>query len=361
MRLQNNRYSFLSYAYDHSYYLWGLDLSGTPQGAGGVGGLLAVIDDNANTYMPVYDANGNITDYVDSSGNAVAHYAYDAYGNVTEYVNGNNGSTAARYRYDAFGNTIAQSGPMSPNMTQRFSTKYYDGEYLGTDMYYYGFRIYAPRFHRWLSTDPIGERGGLNFYGFCGNDPINKWDYLGMKPTKESGATELATAADKMKALCDKYFPEDKDTNKKNDPNKQRRCKCKEDSEKITDALVKLWKDEFGKGPWDDNLIINGNLSDTIGGYYCWDWSSGFLSAANSVGSSVWSAKERYFEKTKGSACHYATKIFIKNKGKEAEITVDDGFFEDGLVHEFGWPNRNDYKEYLNIKKPPRRVLLPKK
>jgi len=167
MRLQNNRYSFLSYAYDHSYYLWGLDLSGQSggraspqaamQGAGGVGGLLAVIQDG-QAFMPCYDANGN----------------------VTEYVNGNNGSTAARYRYDAFGNTLAQSGPMAPNMTQRFSTKYYDGEYLGTDMYYYGFRIYAPRFHRWLSTDPIGEKGGLNLYGFCGNDPINKWDYLGM-------------------------------------------------------------------------------------------------------------------------------------------------------------------------------------
>ena len=76
--------------------------------------------------------------------------------------------------------TIAQSGPMAPNTTQRFSTQYYDSEYLGMDMYRYEHRIYAPRFGRWLSTAPIGERGGLNLYGFCGNDPINKWDYLGM-------------------------------------------------------------------------------------------------------------------------------------------------------------------------------------
>ena len=138
-------------------YVWGLDLSGTMQGAGGVGGLAAVIQGNV-PHIPCYDANGN----------------------VTEYVNGNNGSIAARYRYDAYGNTLAQSGPMASGMTQRFSTKYYDGEYLGTDMYRYEQRVYAPRFHRWLSTDPIGERGGLNLYGFCGNDPINRWDYLGM-------------------------------------------------------------------------------------------------------------------------------------------------------------------------------------
>jgi len=31
----------------------------------------------------------------------------------------------------------------------------------------------------WLSRDPIGERGGLNLYGFVGNDGVNRWDYLG--------------------------------------------------------------------------------------------------------------------------------------------------------------------------------------
>ena len=77
--------------------------------------------------------------------------------------------------------TIAQSGPMAPNTTQRFSTQYYDSEYLGMDMYRYEQRIYAPRFHRFISTGPIGERGGLNLYGFCDNDPINKWDYLGLR------------------------------------------------------------------------------------------------------------------------------------------------------------------------------------
>ena len=33
----------------------------------------------------------------------------------------------------------------------------------------------------WLSRDPIGERGGLNLYGFVGNDGVNRWDLLGLK------------------------------------------------------------------------------------------------------------------------------------------------------------------------------------
>lgn len=33
---------------------------------------------------------------------------------------------------------------------------------------------------KWLSRDPLGEAGGLNLYGFVGNDPVNNWDYLGL-------------------------------------------------------------------------------------------------------------------------------------------------------------------------------------
>ena len=35
---------------------------------------------------------------------------------------------------------------------------------------------------RWLNRDPINEAGGLNLYGFVGNDPVNRWDYLGLSP-----------------------------------------------------------------------------------------------------------------------------------------------------------------------------------
>jgi len=65
-----------------NYYVWGLDLSGSLQGAGGIGGLIAAVQDG-EVYFPCYDANGNITDYIDESGtNIVAHYEYDPYGNV---------------------------------------------------------------------------------------------------------------------------------------------------------------------------------------------------------------------------------------------------------------------------------------
>lgn len=44
----------------------------------------------------------------------------------------------------------------------------------------YGYRYYAPDTGRWASRDPIGERGGINLYGFVGNDPVGRIDKYGL-------------------------------------------------------------------------------------------------------------------------------------------------------------------------------------
>jgi uncharacterized protein RhaS with RHS repeats len=43
----------------------------------------------------------------------------------------------------------------------------------------YGYRYYDPLTGRWPSRDPIEEEGGVNLYGFVGNDGIGKVDVLG--------------------------------------------------------------------------------------------------------------------------------------------------------------------------------------
>jgi YD repeat-containing protein len=63
-----------------TYNIWGLDINGTLQGAGGVGGLLAVVKDNATVYFTCYDGNGNITEYVSINGTITAHREYDPFG-----------------------------------------------------------------------------------------------------------------------------------------------------------------------------------------------------------------------------------------------------------------------------------------
>jgi hypothetical protein len=44
---------------------------------------------------------------------------------------------------------------------------------------YYAYRYYDPLTGRWQSRDPIQEQGGVNLYGFVGNNGVNWWDYLG--------------------------------------------------------------------------------------------------------------------------------------------------------------------------------------
>ena len=137
-------------------FTWGKDLSGTFQGAGGVGGLLFAknrehgIGNDAWIYH--YDANGNVTELTDSKGTLLD-----------------------RYQYDPFGNLVVT--PQLPENPFRFSTKHQDAE---SGFYYYGHRYYDSTDGRWLSRDPIGEKGGLMLYGFVGNDVLNQIDRLGL-------------------------------------------------------------------------------------------------------------------------------------------------------------------------------------
>jgi integrase/recombinase XerD len=52
---------------------------------------------------------------------------------------------------------------------------------------YYLYRWYDPLTGRWPSRDPIEEQGGVNLYGFVGNNAISWWDYLGMAWPKSPG------------------------------------------------------------------------------------------------------------------------------------------------------------------------------
>jgi RHS repeat-associated protein len=78
--------------------------------------------------------------------------------------------------YNAFGKLISKSGTLADFFRHRFSTKYFDTE---TSLYYYGYRFYHSILMRWLNRDPIEEDGGLNLYGFCGNNAVYHVDYNG--------------------------------------------------------------------------------------------------------------------------------------------------------------------------------------
>jgi RHS repeat-associated protein len=51
---------------------------------------------------------------------------------------------------------------------------------LETGLYYYRARYYNPQIGRFLQTDPIGYDDGMNWYNYCGNNPIGRIDPGGL-------------------------------------------------------------------------------------------------------------------------------------------------------------------------------------
>ncbi len=135
----------------------GNDLSGSLEGAGGIGGLLArtAHDFDAKTHV-FYNCDGN--------------------GNVTCLLDTNQ-TVVGRYLYDPFGNTLAARGPAAQANLYRLSSKEL---HMPSGLVYYLYRYYDPNLQRWLNRDPIGERGGRNLYTMVENAPVRFIDRVGL-------------------------------------------------------------------------------------------------------------------------------------------------------------------------------------
>jgi len=134
-------------------YIWGLDLSETLDGAGGVGGLLWVrmaTGPAAGTHFVTYDGNGNVWNLVSAT----------------------TGTETARYEYGPFGEPLRLSGPAAHQNPFRSSTKRTE-DFTGLVLYEY--RAYSPTLGRWLSRDPIGQEMDC-----LHADPCDVVDALGM-------------------------------------------------------------------------------------------------------------------------------------------------------------------------------------
>jgi len=162
-------------------YTGGRDLSGTVDGAGGIGGLLA----RSHGY---------------SSGSWAYHNFYhsDGNGNVTALVN-SGGTLQASYIYDPYGRYLSGTGTLLTSNVMRFSSKpwvSFLSSSATSGLYYYGYRFYEPYLQRWLNRDliedagfwpllnrnqapAVGETG--NAYEYLRNKPLNSIDPAGLE------------------------------------------------------------------------------------------------------------------------------------------------------------------------------------
>jgi len=101
-------------------------------------------------------------------------YEAEGLGSITSLSN-SAGALAQTYTFDSFGNQTASSGSLTNPF--RFTAREFDPE---TGLYYYRARYYDPAVGRFLSEDPIAFEGGVNFYSYVANNPINAIDPFGL-------------------------------------------------------------------------------------------------------------------------------------------------------------------------------------
>lgn len=141
-----------------------------------------------------------------------------------------------------------------------------------------------PNIGRWLSRDPIAENGGVNLYGFVGNDAVGKMDKLDLKLKKYNGPA----ARDDTAFAANKGAETEGDWNgaKINDPTQEGKCwkLTLEGTIKVTIRLNTVpgttdFVDSFGNDPlthekqhetyhkeWYNSVVDRVN---ELEGYYC--------------------------------------------------------------------------------------------
>ena len=154
------------------------------------------------TIRYVYAEDGKLLGEYDNTGTIIAEHVYlndtpvavlkaaGAYLVQADHLNtprailGASNSLVWKWDSDAFGTTAANENPSALgafNYNLRFPGQYYDKE---TANHYNYFRDnYNPKIGRYMQSDPIGLRAGVNTYVYANGNPVNAIDQFGLETT----------------------------------------------------------------------------------------------------------------------------------------------------------------------------------
>ena len=110
-------------------------------------------------------------------------YTFDPQGCLSQKI-GRDGSVLCSSIYDTQGHEATTDTHPDPFSGYGGQWGYYadwetSGDNGGSCLYLLGHRFYDPNAGRFINRDPIGYRGGLNLYGYTGNNPVNAKDPTG--------------------------------------------------------------------------------------------------------------------------------------------------------------------------------------
>lgn len=146
-------------------------------------GLVYKVDTSDKPYFYHYNFTGSTVAMTDTNGNIINKYAYTPFGRLAGSVE----SVPNPFRY------VGKSGVMDDK----------------SGLFYMRARYYDPEVGRFITKDPIGFDGGVNLYGYVGENPINFidpsglanvldaiWEFIKSFGAPHVGGTDLLTLID---------------------------------------------------------------------------------------------------------------------------------------------------------------------
>ena len=191
-----------TYAYDSRGRL--ANITGATSNTYGIDGLGQRVTKAGTGYTGtirfIYGEDGKLLGEYDNTGAIIAEHVYlqdtpiavlktaGAYLVQSDHLNtprailGAANAVVWKWDSDAFGTTAANENPSALgafNYNLRFPGQYYDKE---TANHYNYFRDnYNPKIGRYMQSDPIGLRGGINTYAYTGSQPTKYTDSTGLQ------------------------------------------------------------------------------------------------------------------------------------------------------------------------------------
>jgi RHS repeat-associated protein len=154
---------------------------------------------SAGNALFVYNEQGHLIGEYDTLGNLIQetvylgdtpiamrqganlYYLHPDHLNTPRVITDQTNKVIWRWDSDPFGATAANEDPDGDGVTftynLRFPGQYYDRE---TGLHYNYFRDYDPRIGRYVESDPIGLKGGVNTYTYVRSNPLSLTDPLGL-------------------------------------------------------------------------------------------------------------------------------------------------------------------------------------
>ena len=130
--------------------------------------------DNSGNVLAKYTQTTNIDEPLSElRSGATSYYEQDGIDAVTSLTNPT-GTVANSYTFDSYGKLTASTGTLANPF--QYTGRELDGE---TGLYYFRARYYDSNTGRFISADPLEFGGGVNFYSYALNSPVNLRDPRG--------------------------------------------------------------------------------------------------------------------------------------------------------------------------------------